>query len=127
MIKQGDKITNARTGQTMIFLKTGTQTNGELLEIECYSPPSEAKEPEHIHPLQANIFKIISGSCVFSIDGKEQIAGPGQTINIPPKTIHRFWNSRDSVAHYVQEFRPALHIDEFFETFFALSRDGKLN
>jgi len=27
----------------------------------------------------------------------------------------------------VQEFRPALHIDEFFETFFALSRDGKLN
>jgi hypothetical protein len=40
---------------------------------------------------------------------------------------HHFWNSGDIVSHYLQEFRPALHIDEFFETFFALSRDGKLN
>ncbi len=127
MINQGDKITNARTGQTMIFLKTGAATKGELLEIECFSPPSEAKEPEHIHPLQENIFKIISGSCVFSVDGKEQTIGPGQTINIPPNVKHHFWNSGDTVAHYLQEFRPALHIDEFFETFFALSRDGKLN
>jgi quercetin dioxygenase-like cupin family protein len=127
VIKPGDKITNSRTGQLMIFLKTGAETVGELLEIECFSPPSEAKEPEHIHPFQVNVFKIISGSCVFSINGKEQIAGPGETISIPPKTRHRFWNSGNTVAHYYQEFRPALHIDQFFETFFSLSRDGKLN
>ena len=127
MIKKGDKITNARTGQTMIFLQTAAETNGELLEIECYSPPSNAREPEHIHPFQENNFKIISGSCVFSIDGKEQIAGPGQTISIPPGVKHCFWNPGDTVANYMQEFRPALRIDEFFDTFFALSRDGKLN
>lgn len=127
MTKQGDKITNARTGQVMIFRKTAAETNGQLLEIECFSPPSAVKEPEHIHPLQENIFKIISGSCVFEVEGKEQVIGAGQTISIPPKTRHHFWNSGETVAHYIQEFRPALRIDEFFQTFFALSRDGKLN
>lgn len=107
---------------------TGAETNGELLEIECWSPPSAAREPEHIHPFQSNIFRIISGACTFSIDGKEQVAGAGETVIIPPRTKHFFWNATDdTVVHYIQEFRPAMHIDEFFETFFALARDGKLN
>ncbi len=127
MVKQGDKITNFRTGQTMVFLKTAAETKGELLEIECFSPPSPAREPEHIHPFQENIFKILSGTCVFSIEGQEQTAGPGQTVLIPPKVKHFFWNQGDTVAHYIQEFRPAFTIDGFFETFFNLSKDGKLN
>jgi quercetin dioxygenase-like cupin family protein len=127
MIKQGDKITNARTGQVMIFLKTGAETNGELLQIECFSPQSLEREPEHIHPIQQNSFEIISGSCVFEVDGKEQIVGPGESINIPANVPHHFWTAGDIEAHYIQEFRPALKIDLFFETFFALAGDGKLN
>jgi|BarGraIncu01122A_1022018.scaffolds.fasta_scaffold88333_1 quercetin dioxygenase-like cupin family protein len=127
MIKQGEKITNIRTGQVMIFLKTGAETNGELLQIECFSPQTLEREPEHIHPFQENSFKIISGSCIFDIDGKEQIVGPGESINIPANVPHHFWNANDIEAHYIQEFKPALEIDNFFETFFALARDGKLN
>jgi len=127
MIKQGEKITNIRTGQIMIFLKTGAETNGELLQLECFSPPTLEREPEHIHPLQENTFEIISGSCIFHIDGKEQIVGPGGSINIPANVPHHFWNAGDKDAHYLQEFKPALKTDRFFETFFALARDGKLN
>ena len=127
MIKQGDKIVNARTGQIMVFLKTGAETNGQLLQIDCISPPTDIKEPEHIHPLQENKFEIISGSCTFNIHGKEQLARGGEGVTIPPKVPHHFWNSGDTEAHYMQEFRPALKIADFFDTFFALSRDGKLN
>ena len=127
MIKQGEKITNLRTGQVMIFLKTGAETNGELLQIECFSPQTHEREPEHIHPFQENSFEMISGSSVFVIDGKEQIVGPGESINIPANVPHHFWNAGDIDAHYIQEFRPALKIDLFFGTFFALARDGKLN
>lgn len=127
MIKQGDQIINARTGQMMRFLKTAADTNGELLQIDCISPPTSIKEPEHIHPFQENRFEIISGSCHFSVNGKEQILGAGQSISIPPNTRHYFWNPGTVDAHYIQEFRPALTIADFFDTFFALSRDGKLN
>jgi quercetin dioxygenase-like cupin family protein len=127
MIRQGDQITNPRTGQVMIFLKTSAETNGELLQIECFSPPTLEREPEHIHPLQENSFEIISGNFIFRLNGKEQVVGAGQSINIPANVPHHFWNSGDIDAHYLQEFRPALKIDRFFETFFALARDGKLN
>lgn len=127
MIKQGDKIVNARTGQVMVFLKTGAETNGQLLQIDCISPPTAVNEPEHIHPFQENKFEIISGVCTFNIDGKERLAKAGEVVTIPSQVRHHFWNSGDTHAHYIQEFRPALKIADFFDTFFALSRDGKLN
>ncbi len=127
MIKQGDKISNPRTGQTMVFLKTAAETNGELLQIECVSPPTGVKEPEHIHPKQESFAKMISGSCTFSIDGKEHTIKAGETISIPPNVRHHFWNSGDTDAHYIAEFKPALTIDGFFASFFALAKDGKLS
>jgi len=126
MIQKGDQIENLRTGQKMIFLQTGRETNGDLLEMECFSPPTDAREPEHIHPMQENTFKIISGEVSFRINGKIEKALPGEEVSIMPGIPHHFWNSGTSVAHYLQEFRPALNIDQLFETFFALSRAGKL-
>jgi quercetin dioxygenase-like cupin family protein len=127
MIRQGDEIENARTGQRMKFLQTGNETNGELLEIECFSPPTRAREPEHIHPFQENIFRMISGELSFSINGKVQKVLPGEAVSIPPNVPHHFWNSGITTAHYRQEFWPALNIAQLFETFFALARDGKLS
>ena len=36
-------------------------------------------------------------------------------------------NEDDPIAHSIQQFAPAQHIDEFFESFFALAKDGKLS
>ncbi|HRO86391.1 MAG TPA: cupin domain-containing protein [Niabella sp.] len=127
MAKQGDKIINERTGQTMVFLQTGKETNGRLLEIETFNPKTDMREPVHVHPKQESSAKIISGKLHFLVNGKEQIVGVGEQITIPAGTPHCFWNENDLVAHSVQQFMPALHIDEFFESFFALANDGKLN
>jgi len=127
MIKKGDSITNARTGQRMIFLQTWAETNGTQLQIECFSPPTPLREPEHIHPYQENRFRIIDGELCFRINGKEQTASAGDSVSVPMNSPHHFWNPGNSDAHYIQEFYPALRIDRLFETFFALARDGKLN
>lgn len=62
-----------------------------------------------------------------SQDGQERHAGPGEVVTIPAGVPHYFWNGGDKEAHYMQEFRPALQSDRFFETLFGLARDGKLN
>lgn len=127
MAKQGDCITNARTGQRMVFLQTGRETNGNLLEIDSFSPKSDMREPIHIHPKQESSAEVISGKLHFWVNGKEQILGPGEKIVIPAGAPHRFWNEEEEEAHCIQRFTPARTIDEFFETFFALANDGKLN
>ena len=127
MIQKGDKIENTRTGQRMIFLKTWAETNGTQVQIECFSPVTSAREPEHVHPYQENRFHVLSGELWFCVDGKDRVVYPGETISIPKNTPHYFWNSGTEEAHYIQEFFPALKIDTLFETFFALSRDGRLN
>lgn len=125
--KQGDIITNPRTGQKMIFIKTGKETNGQLLEIESFNPKSDMREPIHVHPRQESSAKVISGKLHFLVNGKEQIIGPGEKITIPAGVPHCFWNEDDVKAHSVQQFSPALHIDEFFESYFALAKDDKLS
>lgn len=127
MLYKGSKIVNKRTGQQMIFLKTWAETNGTQLQIECFSPPAAAREPEHIHPRQENRFHIISGKLLFLINGKEITAGPGETISVPKNTPHCFCNPFTDDAHYIQEFYPALKTDRLFETFFELAERDKLD
>lgn len=127
MIQKGDTIINARSGQRMTFLQTWAETNGALLQIDCYSPVSHKREHEHIHPYQENRFRILSGELWFCVNGEDRLLVPGEELAIPKNTPHYFWNSGAEEAHYIQEFAPALKIDALFETFFALARDNKLN
>jgi len=127
MIKQGDKITNARTGQVMIFRKTGAETNGALLQIECINPKSVEREPLHVHPKQESSCEVLSGTLYFLVGSKEIKVSAGESLTIRAGLPHCFWNEDATEAHHIQRFSPALNIADFFETFFALSREGKLN
>ena len=111
----------------MIFLKTWLETNSTHLQIECASPVTKAGEHLHMHPFQENRFQIISGELSFQINGKIQKVQKGDIVSIPKNIPHEFWNDGDVEAVYIQEFFPALKIDQLFETFFALAREGKLN
>jgi mannose-6-phosphate isomerase-like protein (cupin superfamily) len=111
----------------MTFVLTGADTNGELLQIDCTSPSTGVKEPEHVHPFQESRFELLSGTLMVSIAGEERPVRAGEAVTIPPNVPHYFWNGGDAEAHYIQEFRPALHSDQFFETLFGLAQAGKLN
>jgi mannose-6-phosphate isomerase-like protein (cupin superfamily) len=122
------EIINPRTGQKMKFLKTGAETNGQLLSIECYSPSSTTiREPEHIHPHQENIFEILDGRLHFRISGKTITMGRGEVVVIPAHAPHHFWNESGAEAHYIQKFKPALNSEAFFRTYFTLAEQNKLN
>lgn len=121
------EISNPRTGQRMIFRKTGKDTNGQLLEVESFNPPSPMAEPEHVHPFQESGCDVISGVLKFKIDGKVQTVRAGESVVIPAGIPHYFWNEGTDVAHHIGWFKPALTIENFFTSYFALARDGKLN
>lgn len=122
----GERMVNPCTGQTMIFRQTSRDTNGELLQIETFNEPHGPAEGEHVHPLQESSCEVLSGRLTFRIDGEDRVLRAGDRVAIPAGMPHYFWNSGDEVAHSIQEFRPALRTQQFFETWFGLARDGKL-
>lgn len=129
-IATGEEITNPRTGQRMAFRRTGGDSDGAELIIECWSPPprpGEAPEPVHVHPRQQKTFRVIEGELAVSIRGEKRVLRAGDELVVASDAPHSFWNESASEVHYWQEFRPALRSAEFFATLFALARDGKLN
>lgn len=126
MATSGSEIVNSRTGQRTIFLQTATDTQGAYLRMESFHPSGQPAEPEHVHPFQTSLCKVLSGRLHFRIADAERIASAGETLDIPRNVPHYFWNEGDEEAHAIQEFRPALNIEDFFATYFALARAGKL-
>lgn len=118
---------NTRTGQRKVVHRSSDDTGGEVCRIESWNEPHMPAEPDHRHPYQSTTFWIYSGSLGFHIDGKEYHAGAGESMVVPANAVHHFWNDGDVVAHHMQEFRPALHIDRLFETLFGLANEGKLD
>ena len=110
----------------MIFRQTAADTGGTLLQIETFNPRGPA-EPEHVHPRQESNARVLAGALHFSVRGEVRVVRVGEMITIPANVPHYFWNEGEEVAHASQEFRPALRTEDFFEAYFALAREGKLN
>lgn len=123
MARQGQQISNPRTGQVMTFL----EMRDDLLRIDTVNPITDQREPLHVHPRQESGAELIAGSLVFEVDGVRRKLAPGDSISIPADTRHRFWNDGDEDAHAIQYFRPARATADFFETLFALAAADKLD
>ena len=125
--KVGDVIEHPVTGEKMVFLQTGTETNGELLQIDMFVKPGGFVAAEHVHPFQQERFVVKSGRITLRIDGQEQEFTAGEEATVPPATPHVWWNSGIEELQVVLEFRPAGRFDRFITSFFALGQAGKTN
>jgi mannose-6-phosphate isomerase-like protein (cupin superfamily) len=123
MAHVGHEITNPRTGQRMKFVE---MTEREL-RIESVNPPTDQREPLHVHPNQESGCEVTAGSLVWEIAGERRVVGAGESITVPTNTPHRFWNEGREDARSIQFFRPALDIAAFFETLFALAQRDQLD
>lgn len=117
------QIVNPRTGQRMVFL----ERSDDLLRIESHNPPTNVREPEHVHPHQESRSLVLAGEIHFTVAGETQVLRAGDEVIVPAGVPHYFWVEGDEEARSIQEFRPALDTQAFFETFFALARDDKLD
>jgi hypothetical protein len=104
-------------GFELHLVRTGAETDGELLEMEATYPGSDALPPEHLHPQQTERFEVLEGSIRAIIGGTEHRYEAGQVFEVPPGTPHRL--GAEEPARMRWETRPALRTAEFFERLFG--------
>jgi hypothetical protein len=59
--------------------------------------------------------------------GRERDVVAGEPVVVPAGTPHVWGNPNEDDVHLILEFRPALRMEEWFETFLGLQKDGKVN
>jgi quercetin dioxygenase-like cupin family protein len=125
MAKAGEVLYNPVLKDRIVYRKTAQDTGGELLRLELFVSP-RGGNPLHVHPLQEEYFKAVSGTLGVQVGDEQRWLREGEEAVVAPGTPHRWWNdSDDEVAHVLVELRPALNSETFFETGYGLAADGK--
>jgi hypothetical protein len=106
MARAGDEIHNPVQQDRIIWRRTARETNGELLGADLIVSP-RGGNPLHVHPLQEEHFRAVSGTFGVQVGDEQRWLGEGEEAQV-------------SV-----ELRPALNSEVYFETFYGLARDGR--
>ncbi len=74
---------------------TTGQTGGVMSVFEMTVPPGEGPPP-HMHSLEDEFFRVLSGRFAFWCDGKETLLEAGGIIALPRGVPHTFRNAGDT-------------------------------
>lgn len=127
MAASNEIIFNQRTGQLIKFIKTSSNTDGALLEINATFYRKSEAPALHYHPFQTENFRVISGELTVNIDNRIVVLKEGDTLCIPPNSVHAMWNSSLQKTIVNWQVRPALKTEYFLKTITGLANDNKTN
>jgi quercetin dioxygenase-like cupin family protein len=126
MAVTGQTLVNPVSRERITFRTTAAQSNGELVAIELELPPgARVPGPQHLHPLQEERFEVVKGTMGFRIRRERVVAGRGEVVVVSPGVPHDFANLGDDTAVIRVEIRPALEMEQLFETAVALAEQGR--
>jgi quercetin dioxygenase-like cupin family protein len=119
----GHRIENPLSGEQIVVRRTAAQTGGRVLDWELMLAPGGRVPSSHAHPEQEECFTILEGQLRFRVGGRRLLADPGDTVRVPPGTVHHFANTGPGPVRVAVQTRPALGMHELLETAAALARD----
>lgn len=127
MIRTGDVIHNSITRETIRFVETSADTNGERVVVDVLVEPTGFVASRHTHPYQTEVFEVLEGDLTFSVGGRVVVASAGDAVTVEPGTAHQFWNASAAGARFRCVVSPALQFERLLETMFGLANDGRTN
>jgi mannose-6-phosphate isomerase-like protein (cupin superfamily) len=125
MAYAGQILENPVSGERFVFRKTAADTDGELLEFDLHLAPDGEVPGKHVHRRQEETFEVLSGTMRFKRGLKTIVAEAGDIVVIPAGTSHKFENGGDDEAVVRVTVRPALKMEQLFETVVGLAEDGR--
>jgi quercetin dioxygenase-like cupin family protein len=123
MAHAGTTIQDPVSGQRVTFLKTASDTGGELLRFEVRLAPG-GFILTHAHPMQQERLDLISGTLHLRTRERTRSIVAGENVVIGPGQAHEARNESDEVAVFVIEARPALRTERWLGAMFCLARKG---
>jgi quercetin dioxygenase-like cupin family protein len=118
---------NRVTGESITFLRTAQDTDGEYLLFDCRVEPGKVSLPPHVHSSQEERFTLYSGTLGVMLGGTKMQLEPGDGVILPAGIKHQWWNAGDDEVHFRVEAVPAGNLEAVIEVGARLAEEGKLN
>jgi Cupin domain len=80
----------------------------------------------HYHPEQEENYQVLDGTLEVFRDGRWGAVPAGESLTVPPGTVHGFRNASGAPVRFVNVHRPALAFQENLEVLDRLIRAGKI-
>ena len=116
-------IINPLSGEQITIRATAQDTGGRVLEWELLLAPGGKVPSRHAHPEQEECFTVLAGRMRFLVGGRRVTVGPGDTVRVPPGTVHHFANASARPARVAVQTSPALKMQDLLETAAALAQE----
>jgi quercetin dioxygenase-like cupin family protein len=110
---------------TMRIVKSGRETNGELLEVEMILGPTAPASPMHIHPEQEEVFTVHSGILDVFHHGRWQALAAGESAAVPAGMVDAFRNCSGAEVHCSFTLRPALDFEDLLQVLARAAQAGE--
>ena len=118
MITDQNKILDMTPlGMKFTVLKSGTDTNGQSLDLHwLLLPGCNMKDPlVHTHPNAIETYEILEGEMEFFVKDIWVPAKKGDKLTVPKGVAHAFRNPTDKEVLVYNTHQPALQMEAYFE------------
>ena len=78
-----------------------------------------------MHAYITERFEVVRGTVRLHLDGRDELARPGEAVEVPPGVVHDWWNDGDDEAHVRVEVRPGARFELMIQNLYGLANDGK--
>lgn len=100
-----------KQGETLIFPTEHSRPDGDAYNEVRMAPSAIGPEP-HIHLLQDELFQVVKGRFIGTIDGKEHVLEAGEEVMVKRGSVHTFRNGDpDQELVFKGKASPALHFE----------------
>ena len=126
-MRAGEVYENRVQGDRFVVREGSADSAGERLIGDLYIRPGGAVAGKHIHAYITERFQVVAGTVRFHLDGRDEVAGPGEQVEVPPGVVHDWWNVGDDEAHVLVDIRPAERFELMIQNLYGLANDGQGN
>ncbi len=92
---------------------TPVQVTGDYDMVLGNTPAKVPGPPPHYHSGYSEVFLVIEGEMEFVVEGEVKTVRSGESVDLPPNTLHTFSNTSKQVCKWVN-----IHSPKGFLSFF---------
>ncbi|WP_111684570.1 cupin domain-containing protein [Winogradskyella tangerina] len=92
---------------------TPHDTSGDYDLMIAETPAKVQGPPPHLHNSFKESFLIVEGEMEFMVNGDVKVVRAGESVDIPPKTLHTFANNSEKPCKWIN-----IHSPKGFRDFF---------